>query len=38
MTKLNAEFDTEFLAKLDEAQQTRMNGLLAQVNGAPWRS
>lgn len=34
MAKLNAEFDTQFVAKLDETQQTRMNGLLAQVNGA----
>ena len=34
MAKMNAEFDTEFMAKLDEKQNARMHGLIAQVNGA----
>jgi hypothetical protein len=34
MAKINTEFDTEFMAKLDEKQNARMHGLIAQVNGA----
>ena len=34
MAKMNIEFDTEFMAKLDEKQNARMHGLIAQVNGA----
>ena len=34
MLKFNAELDTVFAAKLDDAQKSRMNGLIAQVNGA----
>ncbi len=34
MAKMNAELDTEFMAKLDEKQNARMHGLIAQVNGA----
>ena len=33
MAKMNTEFDTEFMAKLDEKQNARMHGLIAQVNG-----
>jgi hypothetical protein len=32
--KMMAEFDAQFVAKLDDAQKSRLNGLLAQVNGA----
>jgi hypothetical protein len=32
--KINSELEAEFTPKLDETQQARMNGLLAQVNGA----
>jgi predicted transcriptional regulator len=34
MAKMNAEFDAELLAKMDDTQKTRMNGLIAQANGA----
>lgn len=34
MAKLNTELDAEFMAKLDEKQNARMHGLIAQVNGA----
>lgn len=34
MAKMNAEMDAEFVSKLDGAQKTRLNGLIAQVNGA----
>ena len=34
MAKMNAEFDAELLAKLDDTQKSRMHGLLAQANGA----
>ena len=34
LAKMNAEFDTQFVATLNETQKSRMNGLLAQVNGA----
>jgi hypothetical protein len=34
MAKMNAEFDAELLAKMDDTQKTRMNGLVAQANGA----
>lgn len=34
MLKMGAEMDTAFAAKLDDAQKSRMNGLIAQVNGA----
>jgi len=34
MLKMGAELDTLFVAKLDETQKSRMNGLIAQVNGA----
>jgi hypothetical protein len=34
MAKMNTEFDAELLAKMDDAQKTRMNGLIAQANGA----
>jgi hypothetical protein len=34
MAKMNAELDTEFMGKLDEKQNARMHGLIAQVNGA----
>jgi hypothetical protein len=34
MQKMRAELDAAFSAKLDDAQKTRMNGLIAQVNGA----
>ncbi len=33
LTKLTTELDTEFAAKLDDAQKKRFNGLLLQVNG-----
>ncbi len=33
LTKMTADMDAAFHAKLDEAQQKRMNGLLIQVNG-----
>ena len=33
MAKMNAEFDAQLTAKLDATQNTRLNGLLAQVNG-----
>lgn len=33
MAKLNTELDTEFAAKLDDAQKKRFNGLILQVNG-----
>lgn len=33
LAKMNAEFDTEFMAKLNEKQNARMHGLIAQVNG-----
>ena len=34
MAKMNTEFDAELLAKMDDTQKTRMNGLIAQANGA----
>ena len=34
MTKLNADLDATFVGKLDDAQKSRMHGLIAQVNGA----
>ena len=34
IAKMNVEFDAEFMAKLDEKQNARMHGLIAQVNGA----
>ena len=34
MTKMNAELDAAFVGKLDEAQKSRLNGLIVQVNGA----
>ena len=34
LAKMNAEFDAELMAKLDEKQNARMHGLIAQVNGA----
>jgi hypothetical protein len=34
MQKMGAELDATFSAKLDDAQKTRMHGLIAQVNGA----
>ncbi len=34
MTKLNTDLDATFVGKLDDAQKSRMNGLIAQVNGA----
>ncbi|MEQ1827708.1 MAG: hypothetical protein ABL921_17240, partial [Pirellula sp.] len=34
MAKLNAELDSQFIAKLDDTQKARLNGLIAQVNGA----
>ncbi len=33
LAKMNAELDTEFMAKLDEKQNARMHGLIVQVNG-----
>ena len=34
MAKMNAEFDAELLSKMDDTQKARMNGLIAQANGA----
>lgn len=34
LTKMNMELDATFVGKLDDAQKSRMNGLIAQVNGA----
>ena len=34
MAKMNMEFDAELVAKMDDTQKTRMNGLIAQANGA----
>ena len=34
IVKLNAELEGIFVAKLDDAQKSRLNGLIAQVNGA----
>ena len=34
MQKMGAELDATFSAKLDDAQKSRMHGLIAQVNGA----
>lgn len=34
MLKMSAELDANFSAKLDDAQKSRMHGLIAQVNGA----
>ena len=34
ITKMNTELDAAFVAKLDDAQKSRMHGLIAQVNGA----
>ncbi len=34
MAKMGTELDATFVAKLDDAQKTRMNGLIAQVNGS----
>ncbi len=34
MAKLNTELDGQLESKLDDAQKKRLNGLLAQVNGA----
>lgn len=34
MLKMGAEMDMAFIAKLDAPQNSRMNGLIAQVNGA----
>lgn len=34
MQKMGVELDATFSAKLDDAQKTRMNGIIAQVNGA----
>ncbi len=34
LAKMNAEFDAQFVATLNDTQKARMNGLLAQVNGA----
>ena len=34
IAKMNAEADAEFIAKLDEPQKSRMNGLIAQSDGA----
>jgi hypothetical protein len=34
MQKMSAELDMAFSAKLDDAQTSRMHGLIAQVNGA----
>lgn len=34
LQKMAAELDATFGTKLDDAQKTRMNGLIAQVNGA----
>ena len=34
ITKMNTELETAFVAKLDDAQKSRMHGLIAQVNGA----
>lgn len=34
MTKMNTELDAAFVGKLDDAQKSRLNGLIAQVNGA----
>jgi hypothetical protein len=33
LTKLTSDLDTEFAAKLDDAQKKRFNGLILQVNG-----
>jgi hypothetical protein len=33
MAKKNAEADAEFIAKLDDTQKSRMNGLIAQADG-----
>ena len=34
ITKMNTELEAAFVAKLDDAQKSRMHGLIAQVNGA----
>ncbi len=34
MTKLNTELEATFVGKLDDAQKSRMHGLIAQVSGA----
>ncbi len=34
MTKMGIELDATFVAKLNDSQNSRMNGLIAQVNGA----
>gem|GEM_PF-1968679 len=34
MAKMNAEADAELIAKLDNTQKSRMNGLIAQADGA----
>ncbi len=34
ITKINTELETAFVAKLDDAQKSRMHGLIVQVNGA----
>ena len=34
ITKINTELEAAFVAKLDDAQKSRMHGLIVQVNGA----
>jgi len=34
LAKMNMELDATFVGKLDDAQKSRMDGLIAQVNGA----
>ena len=34
ITKMNTELDAAFVAKLDDAQKSRLHGLIIQVNGA----
>ncbi len=34
IAKMNTELETAFVAKLDDAQKSRMHGLIVQVNGA----
>jgi hypothetical protein len=33
LAKMNADMDAAFVGKLDDTQKSRMNGLIAQVNG-----
>lgn len=34
LAKMNADMDAAFVGKLDDSQKSRLNGLIAQVNGA----